>query len=264
VALEREKLARYNFERIQRLWEAQTVAEKEYLTAQKVFLEEKIEMTSAERKLKALGLSEREMNSHGQSNNKDLTHYTIRAPFDGVVIRKHLSLGEWVKEDQEIYLVADLSTVWVDIIVYAKDLSSLRIGQEATVKIDSNGIEDVGKVSYIGPIVGEDTRTAKARVVLPNTDGRWRPGLFAKVAIAKHNASPSVVVRTEAVQTYRNRFVVFVQYDDQYEARPVTLGRTDGRFTEVLKGLSAGERYVTKNSYILKAELGKAGMSHEH
>ena len=264
VALEREKLARYNFERIQRLWEARTVAEKEYLTAQKVFLEEKIEMTSAERKLKALGLSESEMNSLRQENSEDLTRYTIPAPFDGVVIRKHMSLGEWVKEDQEICLVADLSTVWVDIIVYAKDLSSLRIGQEATVKIDSNGLEGVGKVSYVGPLVGEDTRTAKARVVLPNPDGRWRPGLFTKVAIVKRNTAPPVVVRADAVQTYRNKSVVFVQYDDQYEARPIVLGRADDKFAEVLKGLSAGERYVTKNSYVLKAELGKAGMSHEH
>jgi len=264
VALEREKLARYNFERIQRLWEAQSVAEKEYLTTQKAFLEEKIEMTSAERKLKALGLSENEINSLTKEDTRNLTHYIIRAPFDGVVVRKHMSLGEWVKEDQEIYLVADLSAVWVDIIVYAKDLSSIHIGQEATVKTDSNGVEGVGKVSYVGPLVGEETRTAKARVVLPNLDGAWRPGLFAKVALVKHNVSPPVVVRAEALQTYGNKPVVFVQYDDQYEARPVTLGRTDGKFTEVLKGLSPQERYVTKNSYVLKAELGKAGMSHEH
>jgi cobalt-zinc-cadmium efflux system membrane fusion protein len=264
LGLEREKLARYNFERVQRLWEAQTVSEKEYLTAQKVFLEEKIEMTSAERKLKALGLSENEINVLTKQDDIDLTHYIIRAPFDGVVIRKHLSLGEWVKEDAEIYLVADLSTVWVDIIVYAKDLSSIHIGQDATVKTDSNEIEGVGKVSYVGPLVGEESRTARARIVLPNTDGQWRPGLFAKVALVKKNISPRVVVKTEALQTYRNKSVVFVQCDDQYEARPVTLGRTDGKSTEILKGLSAGDRYVTKNSYILKAELGKEGMSHEH
>jgi cobalt-zinc-cadmium efflux system membrane fusion protein len=80
----------------------------------------------------------------------------------------------------------------------------------------------------------------------------------------KHNVSPPVVVKAEALQTYGNKSVVFVQYDDQYEARPVTLGRTDGKATEILKGLSAGERYVTNNAYVLKAELGKAGMSHEH
>jgi len=72
------------------------------------------------------------------------------------------------------------------------------------------------------------------------------------------------VVRSEAIQTLWNKTVVFVQYDDQYEARPVILGHTDGKFTEILKGLSQGERYVIRNSYVLKAELGKAGMSHQH
>lgn len=264
VAVEREKLASYNFERIQRLWQSQTVAEKEFLTAKKTFLEEKIELTAAARKLMALGLSKQDLNNLPNEDDSTLTHFVIRAPFDGVVTKKHLSLGEWVKEDAEIYVIADLSTVWVEIIVYAKDVESVHLNQKATVKTDSCGLEAVGTVSYVGPLVGEDTRTAKARVVIPNTDGKWRPGLFAKVELVSHNASPPLVVRNEAIQTHQNKSVVFVQYDDQYEARPVTLGRTNDKFSEILKGLSAGERYVTRNSYVLKAEMGKAGMSHEH
>jgi membrane fusion protein, heavy metal efflux system len=264
VAIEREKLARYNFERAQRLWEASTIAEKDFLIAQKAFLEEKIELTSAERRLKAWGLNQAEIGSLAKGNDSDLTHCVIRAPFDGVVIKKHLSHGEWVKEDAEIYVIADLSTVWVDIIVYAQDLDSVRMGQEASVKADPNGLKAVGKVSYVGPLVGEDSRTAKARVVLPNAGGDWRPGLFAKVELVRQNASPPMVVRNDAIQTYQKKSVVFVRHEDQYEARPVVLGRTDGKFTEVLKGLSEGDHYVTKNSYILKGELGKTGMSHEH
>ena len=264
VAVEREKLARYNFERVQRLWEAQTIAEKEFLTTQKAFLEEKIELTSARRKLMALGLNEREMSNLANEDESTLTHYAIRAPFDGVITKKHLSKGEWVKEDQEIYVIADLSSVWVEIIVYAKDLDSVHLGQKVMVKADSSGLEAEGKVSYVGPLVGEDTRTAKARVVIPNTDGKWRPGLFAQVELVRHNSSPPLVVRNDAIQTHQNKPVVFVQYDDQYEARPVTLGRTNDKFSEILRGLSAEERYVTRNSYVLKAEMGKAGMSHEH
>ena len=264
VAVEREKLARYNFERVQRLWEAQTIAEKEFLTTQKAFLEEKIELTSARRKLMALGLNEREMSNLANEDESTLTHYAIRAPFDGVITKKHLSKGEWVKEDQEIYVIADLSSVWVEIIVYAKDLDSVHLGQKVMVKADSSGLEAEGKVSYVGPLVGEDTRTAKARVVIPNTDGKWRPGLFAQVELVRHNSSPPLVVRNEAIQTFQNKSVVFVEYDGQYEARPVTLGRTNDKFSEILRGLSAEERYVTRNSYVLKAEMGKAGMSHEH
>lgn len=264
VALEREKLARYNFERAERLWDAKTVAEKEFLTAQKVFLEEKIELTSAAFKLTALGLTEQHLSRLAAGQESNLTHYIIRAPFDGVVIKKHLSLGEWVKEDAEIYLIADLTSVWVDITVYARDLDSVRVGQKARIKADASDLEALGELSYVGPLVGEDTRTAKARIVLPNPEGKWRPGLFAKVELVKQNSSPPLVVQNEAIQTFRNKPVVFVRYDDQFEARPVTLGKSDAKHTEVLKGLSVGEHYVTRSSYILKGELGKAGMSHQH
>jgi membrane fusion protein, heavy metal efflux system len=264
VALEREKLARYNFERAERLWEAKTVAEKEFLTAQKAFLEEKIELMNAGRKLAALGLSEGELNNLAAGDDRNLTHYTIRAPFDGVVIKKHLSLGEWVKEDAEIYLIADLATVWVDITVYARDLDSVRVGQKAYVKTNGADLEGAGEVSYVGPLVGEDTRTAKARVVLPNPGGKRRPGLFTKVQLVRENSSLPLVVRNEAIQTLRNKSVVFVCYDDQYEARPVVLGKSDAKHTEIVKGLTAGENYVTKGSYVIKGELGKAGMSHQH
>jgi cobalt-zinc-cadmium efflux system membrane fusion protein len=264
VAVEREKLARYNFERVQRLWEAQTVAEKEFLTGKKTYLEEKIELTATARKLMALGLSKQDLSNLSSEDDSTLTHFYVRAPFDGVITKKHLSLGEWAKEDAEIYVIADLSTVWVEVIVYTKDMDSVHLNQKATVKTESYGLEAVGAVSYVGPLVGEDTRTAKARIVVPNSDGKWRPGLFARVELVRHNASPPLVIRNEAIQTHQNKSVVFVQYDDQYEARPVTVGRSNEKFSEVLSGLSAGERYVTKNSYVLKAEMGKAGMSHEH
>jgi cobalt-zinc-cadmium efflux system membrane fusion protein len=264
VAVEREKLANYNFERVQRLWEAQTVAEKEFLTAKKTYLEEKIELTSAARKLIALGLSKQDLSDLSNENDSTLTHFVIRAPFAGVITKKHLAQGEWAKEDAEIYVIADLSAVWVEVIVYAKDIDSVHLGQKATVKTDSYDLEAVGKVSYVGPLVGEDTRTAKARIVIPNTHGRWRPGLFAKVELVRHNASRPLVVRNEAIQPHKNRSVVFVQYDDQYEARPVTVGESNDQFSEILRGLSPGENYVTRNSYVLKAEMGKAGMSHEH
>jgi cobalt-zinc-cadmium efflux system membrane fusion protein len=73
-----------------------------------------------------------------------------------------------------------------------------------------------------------------------------------------------VAVQSDAIQTYQNKPMVFIHYDDQFEARPIQLGRSDGQFTEVLKGLSKGENYVVKNSFILKSEMGKAGMSHQH
>ncbi len=264
LALEREKLARYNFDRSQQLWEKQTVPEKEFLTAKKAFLEEKIGLTSATRKLVAMGLKEQEIVKLEEGSLSDLTNYPIRAAFEGIVVKKRLSTGEWLKDDAEIYVIADLSTVWVEITVYPQDLESVHIGQKAVVKSASSTLEAEGEVSYVGLVVGEDSRTAKARVVIANPDGKWRPGLFVKVELVRDETSVPVAVQSDAIQTYGNKPVIFVHYDDQFEARPIQLGRSDGQFTEVLKGLSNGENYVVKNSFILKSEMGKAGMSHQH
>lgn len=264
VALEREKLARYNFDRSQQLWEKQTVPEKEFLTARKTFLEEKIGLTGATRKLIAMGLTEEEIIKLEEGSLKDLTHYPIRAPFDGVIVKKRLASGEWLKDDAEIFVVADLSTVWAEITVYPIDLDSVRVGQKAIIKSSSSDMTTVGKVSYIDSVVGDESRTARARVVLPNHDGRWRPGLFVKVELVKDEDTVPVAVRNEAIQNHQNKQVVFVRYDDTFEARPIKRGRSDGQHTEIIAGLSQGENYVTRNSYILKSELGKSGMSHQH
>lgn len=264
VALERERLAKYNFERAQSLWERQVIPEKEFLTTQKAFLEEKIEVAAAARKLKTLGLSEKDLEDLEKGSLKNLTHFIIRAAFDGVIVRKHISPGEWVKEDAEIFVIADLSEVWVEITVYEKDLESVYLGQEATVRNGTSGLKAVGKVSYIGPLVGEESRTVKARVVVRNPEGRWRPGRFVKVHLVREEFSAPVVVPNDAIQTFHKWSIVFFQHEDQYEIRPLELGKTDGKLTEVRKGLSPGEKYVSRNSFVLKAELGKAGIAHEH
>jgi len=212
----------------------------------------------------AMGLKEQEIVKLEEGSLSDLTNYPIRAAFEGIVVKKRLSTGEWLKDDAEIYVIADLSTVWVEITVYPKDLESVHIGQKAVVKSASSTLEAEGEVSYVGLVVGEDSRTAKARVVIPNPDGKWRPGLFVKVELVRDETSVPVAVQSDAIQTYGNKPVIFVHYDDQFEARPIQLGRSDGQFTEVLKGLSNGENYVVKNSFILKSEMGKAGMSHQH
>ncbi|MFH0822738.1 MAG: efflux transporter periplasmic adaptor subunit, partial [Pseudomonadota bacterium] len=110
----------------------------------------------------------------------------------------------------------------------------------------------------------EQSRTAKARVVIPNPDGKLRPGRFVKVILVREEIKAPVVVPNEAIQSFHKWSVVFFNHDEQYEIRPLELGGSDGKLTVVIKGLSPGERYVTRNSFILKAELGKAGIAHEH
>ena len=124
--------------------------------------------------------------------------------------------------------------------------------------------EATGTISYVGSVVGDQTRTAKARLVLPNPKGLWRPGLPVNVNIVADEVEVPVAVAADAVQTLRDWTVVFGRYGDQFEARPITPGRSDGKIVEVLNGINPGEQYAASNSYLIKADIGKAGASHDH
>ncbi|MGH8586548.1 MAG: efflux RND transporter periplasmic adaptor subunit, partial [Gammaproteobacteria bacterium] len=156
------------------------------------------------------------------------------------------------------------SSLWGEITVYAKDLDVVKLGQKVTVKSSALDLTTSATVSYLGPVVGEETRSAQAHVDIPNPDGRWRPGLFVTVEVVQEETTVPVAVAAEAIQTYREEPVVFGQYGELFEIRPLELGRSDGLWVEVVKGLSAGERYATRGSFVLKAELGKSSATHEH
>lgn len=254
-------LARETFEREKRLWEEKISARQDYLASRQALAEAQIAHRNVEQKLLALGLSHAAVMRGGADG---LTRYEIRAPSDGVVTEKHLALGEAVKEDASIFTIADLSTVWAEMTIYPKDLSSVKLGQQVTVRASALNAQAEGRVSYVGSLIGEQTRSAKARVTLLNPDRSWRPGLFVTVDLLQDETEVPVAVSAEAIQTYRDWKVVFGRYGEFFEVRPVELGRSDGKWIEVVKGLPAGAQYAATNSFVLKADLGKAGASHDH
>jgi membrane fusion protein, heavy metal efflux system len=154
--------------------------------------------------------------------------------------------------------------VWVEITVYAKDLGVVRQGQSAGVLSTDTGAEATGRINYIGRLVGEQTRSATARLTLSNTKGEWRPGMFVTVRLVREETSVPIAVSADAIQTFRDWQVVFVKYGDWFEARPLELGRSDGQWVEVLSGLKVGDQYAGTNSFAVKAEIGKLGATHDH
>ena len=172
----------------------------------------------------------------------------MRAPFSGVVIEKNISVGETVNENEVIFVIADLSTVWVDATVYAKDLNLVKVDQKVTVTSDVLGAETQGVLTYVGPLVGGKTRSAKARVVIPNPDGIWRPGLYVNIKVVHEETAVPLAVRAEALQTFRDWDVVFVRVGNLFEARPLELGRRDGELVEVLGGLCPGTSMFRKTA----------------
>lgn len=266
VFLKREELAQIDYDRTKRLWEKRVSTEKEHLDAQKALEEAKIERLAAAQKLFALGLTAEDLEDLTKNPDAAMMRYSLTAPFDGVVISKHMSKGEWIPEEREILCIADLSDVWVNVIVYPNDLQMVRMGQTAIVKADASGLEARGTVSYIDPLVGEESRTALARIVLPNLHGAWRPGLFVTVRLLKEAKQAPVAVENSAIQLYDGAPVVFVHNDDGFEAREINLGLRGKRYSEVKRGLAPGERYASTNSFVLKAELrrSRAVCGHSH
>lgn len=197
-------------------------------------------------------------------SNVSAAPYDVVAMLDGTVIEKHVTLGEFVRDDADVFVVADLSSVWVRVSVYARFLTDVKQGQK--VRITSPGVRETasGRIDYVGPIVGESTRTGVARMVLPNPKRTWQPGLFVTAHITVSEASVPVAVPDGAVQTIEGRTAVFVRRMNTFTARPVTIGRRGGDLIEIVDGLQPGEDYVAAGSFILKAEFGKSEASHDH
>ncbi len=221
---------------------------------------------AARHRLHVLGLPDGEVTALTAEEEPEESHtrYSIRSAFAGTVIAKHVSLGERVDDETEAFTIADLRAVWVHLTVYQKDLATVRSGQEVDVRAEQGGEVARAKIDYVSPIVAESTRTATARVVLDNARGTWRPGMFVTGTVELSHVDAAVIVPRSAVQTLDGKTVVFVEEDGQFEPRPIEVGRADVESLEVVSGLAAGERYVAKNAFTLKAELGKGSFGHGH
>ena len=225
---------------------------------------ETLKLQTARQKLFALGLTDGEVGMLPSQKEHMFTQYELRSPLGGVVIQKHLTTGEAVKNDDDIFLLADFSDVWVNIAIPAKDLKYVKLGQNVVVKDDNLGMEAKGKLTYLDSIIDETSRTVTGRVVIPNAKGHWRPGTFVTLRLVFEERKVPIAVPEKAIQTIRDWSVVFVKYGNFFEARPLELGKNDGDRVEVLAGLKAGEQYVVQNSFVVKAEIEKSSAVHSH
>ncbi|MDP3672664.1 MAG: efflux RND transporter periplasmic adaptor subunit [Telluria sp.] len=255
-AQKKQALAQVTYEREKKLWQDKITAEQDFLQAQQAFRESEIATQNARQKLAAIGASTGTVGA--------LSRYELRAPFDGAIVEKHIALGEAVKEDSNVFMISDLSSVWAEIIVPAKDLGIVRVGERATVKATSMGAVSTGTVSYVGSLLGEQTRTATARVTLANPSLAWRPGLFVNVELTSDERNAPVAVLSDAIQTVNDSPTVFVKMDGGFVGQVVTTGRSDGKYTEILTGIKPGTAYAASGSFVVKAEQGKGSAEHAH
>lgn len=259
LARRRQTLAQTIFDREEQLWREKITAKQDYLTAQQQREEAGIAIQLAAERLRALGVQ-----PESALSGKNLARYEIRSPISGIVIDEAIVRGEAVKEDKTAYIVADISTVWAAVRVFPGNLHQVHVGQRAVIRANAYDLTREGKVTYVTTLLDEQTRTALARVQLDNQDEQWRPGMFVKADLQVEAVEVPVAVSLEAIQTLDGQSVVFGRYGEYFEMRPLKLGRSDNRMAEVVEGLLTGESYATRNSFVIKSELGKAGATHDH
>jgi cobalt-zinc-cadmium efflux system membrane fusion protein len=248
------------FERERSLFEKKISAEQQFLRAENAFSLSKLRHDLARQKLSALDVDEAEIAELPKQPVANLRRYALRSPIAGRVIERRVDLGAPVGGDQqekEIYVVADLSSVWVELVASAPDLALLKEGDGITIE-DSARVKATGKTIFISPMVSKETRTTRVIVSLDNADGRWRPGSFVGANIPVDRRAVPLLLPRNAIQTIDGKLVAFVQVPDGFEARAVQAGAMTEEAVEVIGGLKPGEVVAVLNTFVLKSDLGKA------
>lgn len=196
-------------------------------------------------------------------SNESLQTYAVVAPLAGMITARSTNAGEQTG-DKVLFTVADLSTVWVEIALFPRDVGKVYLGQTVHVRGAGSDATAEGKVVYVAPFGSAANQTVTARVRLDNATRRWAPGLYVVAEADLAHRDVPLAVASGALQTLDERTVVFVREEAGFEPRTVRTGHADSERSEIVKGLAAGEIYVARNSFILKAELGKGSAEHEH
>jgi cobalt-zinc-cadmium efflux system membrane fusion protein len=262
AALRSQQLAQTVLRREKSLWDQRVSAEQDYIQARATAEEAGIRVDLARQKLTAIGIDQAQITALPQRGAAALRVYEVRAPLAGRVIARTADLGASVEAGRDLFTIADLSSVWVEMVLSPTDLSRFKEGQKVTVKGGDHSAD--AKLIFVSPVVNNETRTARAVALLANADGRWRPGDYVLAAIETGAEKVDVLIPRSALQSIGGEQVVFVRTAEGFEKREVVLGRGDDNIVEVVFGLDAGESIAVTNSFVLKAELGKAEAEHSH
>lgn len=194
-------------------------------------------------------------------SNESLQVYSVVAPLSGVITARNINQGEQTG-DEALFTIADLSTVWVELALFPRDVPRVKTGQAVRITSADAGLDGDGRIVYVAPFGNATNQTVVARVLIDNATRQWAPGLYVTAHITLGESLAPVAVTAAALQTVDGVPVVFVRTAAGFEPRPLRTGRADGRFVEVLEGIVVGDVYAAQNSFILKSELGKGSAAH--
>ena len=255
------------FERSEALWRRQVQTEQQYLRDRNAFIEAEQRVRLARQKLSALGVAEQEVQGLSQQTVNGLQRYEVRAPGAGRVVERLVDLGTPMGGEgmaKELFVIVDLSSVWVELTVSTVDLGQIREGNPVRISAAGTDRRTDGRVMFVSPLLNPETRSARVIAIVENKDQFWRPGTFVNAEVTIEQVKVDVRVPRAALQTMEGSPVVFVRTETGFERRKVVIGKEDDDFVEIAFGVDPGEVIATANTFLLKAELGKAEAEHSH
>jgi cobalt-zinc-cadmium efflux system membrane fusion protein len=271
TALVNFDLQKTMFERAQQLWNQKISAEQQYLQARATFAQAQLRFDLARQKLSALDLDASELADAAKKDAVspgalNLRQYQIRSPVSGRVVERRVDQGMAVGQEgnpSDLYTVADLSSVWVELAVPAPDLDAIKQGRRVVISSGNNGNKEEGRIMFVSPLLNQETRSARVIAEIDNKSLIWRPGLFVTAEILIGEERVDLRIPRVALQTINGKKVAFVRTPEGFQKRDLKIGIVDEEFVEVTNGLVPHERIAISNTFLIKAELGKAEAGHD-
>jgi cobalt-zinc-cadmium efflux system membrane fusion protein len=261
------------YERAKALWRQKISAEWQYLQTEADFKNAELKLDVARQKLSALDLDAAEVarvtrEDAAKAGPSRLRQYPVRSPIAGHVIERKVDVGTAVGDQgqpDDLYTIADVTKLWIELAVPTVDLELVREGQKIEIGKDAAGRSSPpGRIIFVSPMLDPATRSARVVAEVDNEAGSWRPGSYVATAVVLGEEDLELRLPRSALQTIEGETVVFVLTDDGFERRDVRVGRHDGEAVEILSGVVPGEAVAVKNTFLLKAELGKSEAGHSH
>jgi membrane fusion protein, heavy metal efflux system len=253
-----------NYERQKKLLEENVGAQKNLLETQNEYEKARAEYNAEKNRINAIGLTDGEV-VEGKSSHSD-EHGSgtlpVKSPISGVVVERNVVIGQLIEATTTAFKIINLSSVWVDGQIYEKDAGKIHSKTAAEFLASSYPGEPFsGKVTYIGQVIDEKTRTITIRAEFDNAAGKLKPQMFGELKIPGENNSTALLVPAEALIKIDNADYIFVQKEDTaFEKMPVTVCCAQNELVEITKGLKDGDKIVVKGAFYLKSELLKASL----
>jgi len=254
-AIADHELALVNHERIQRLFDRGVGAKKDLLATEAELKVAETNMNAAEKKLHVLGFSEEHVQAIDETHQINPV-ITLYAPITGKIIEDNAVLGAMIDQASEILVLLDPRILYIDAEIYEKDIAMIKLDQDVEAQVPAYPEKIFkGKISYIGDVLKENTRTITVRSEVENPQLKLKPGMFADMKVFLNQQTHSLVIPKSAVLDDGDNKIVFIKMDDHFVPTIVEVGNQSNGHVEIISGLQEGDIVVTQGSFQIMSKL---------